>query len=61
MSYMRRVLSPIKRPSRNPVWALETNLSRTEFSLFAIAAEALLYIADNKETGRQFRWFVTFW
>ena len=44
----------VKRHSRNPVWALETNLGRTDFSLFAIAAEANLYITDNKETGRQF-------
>ena len=33
---------------------MQTNLGRTDFSLFAIAAEAILYITDNKEPGCQF-------
>ena len=49
---------PIKRPSRNPVWALETNSGRTDFSLFGIAAEAILYITDNKETDAKRRQFL---
>ena len=48
MSYTKRVFSLIYLPFIKPVWSLEIILSSTNFILFTIVPEAILYTVSKR-------------
>ena len=54
MSYTKRVFSPIYLPFIKPVWSLENFLPSTNFILFAIVPDAIIYTVSERVRGLQF-------
>ena len=54
MSYTKRVFSPIYLPFIKPVWSLGIILPSTNFILFAIVPDAILYTVSKRVRGLQF-------
>ena len=53
MAYTKRVFYPIYLPFIKLVWSLEIILSSTNFILFAIVPEAILYTVSKRVRGLQ--------